>query len=297
MADDVQPITGTDAKIAARLCNFKTGFADLLPTHKAWLDANVKPFVQSTAVPWIDLYGYASRVGNAQANLALSQRRCETVKGYAATFGTNVNFPFDWGEGAQGPDPSDNDGYYRAVDVYVFGSKPVPKGPRIPRFPTKKIGSTSFQVRYAGGLSGGIVFVVGDFIILQIVDLNLRQTAFFLYQGAGVTVPIPKLKLPKISGASGAGPFVPFRTSTPVLLSSFIGQADVVAPPSITVGSASANAVVILTFLAASLSQLGAKVFPKRLTLGTGSGFGFSTLSATQGILQIMGPPVPFTGP
>lgn len=87
---DITPITrwgtGTPPRIAARLCNFPTGHADPLVSHKNWLDHNVKPIIESVPFPWIDVIGYASHLGfehhpgglsDSQLNQRLSYRRCE----------------------------------------------------------------------------------------------------------------------------------------------------------------------------------------------------------------------------
>jgi len=49
MVDDVMPISGGDHKVAARLCNFSTGHATMLPTHTIRrLGAMLKRSIQQT---------------------------------------------------------------------------------------------------------------------------------------------------------------------------------------------------------------------------------------------------------
>jgi len=55
MAVDIQRITGISAKIAARLCNFPTGRADLLPAHIDFLDKEVAAVIRGMQGPWVDL--------------------------------------------------------------------------------------------------------------------------------------------------------------------------------------------------------------------------------------------------
>ena len=140
MADDVQPITGTTAKVAARLCNFPTGHSEPLPTHVAWLEANVKPALTGVPAPWVDLWGYASHLGQAAKNQRLSWDRCEAVRKVVQGYSSTVTFPQEWGKGdsESGGDARNDDGYWRAVDVYVYSVKP-PIRPRPPKRDPNKI--------------------------------------------------------------------------------------------------------------------------------------------------------------
>jgi hypothetical protein len=127
MALDVQPITGTSALAAARLCNFHTGHASLLHSHIAWLDSAVKPLATGLPNPWVDLIGFASRLGNHTFNQKLSFERCEAIRKRVLTYGGSVSFPIEWGKGDSESVGPLNDGYWRAVEVYVYGFKPPPK--------------------------------------------------------------------------------------------------------------------------------------------------------------------------
>ncbi len=129
MAFDVQPITGTLARVAARLCNFPTGHADLLPAHVDWLDSTVAPIVRDLATPWVDIIGYASHLGGATFNQKLSFARCEAVRRRVETYSPKVLFPIEWGKGESESTGgvNDNSGYWRAVEVFVYGFKPAPK--------------------------------------------------------------------------------------------------------------------------------------------------------------------------
>ena len=140
MVDNVLLITGVtpEPKSSARLCNFTTGKSELLPGHKKWLDGTVKPLVQSLQNPWVDLFGYASKLGSAQYNETLSKNRCTAVKDYIRSFNPKTQFPQEYGKGEAEStgDASDNDGYWRAVSLFVYGSKPATR-PIIPKLPTK----------------------------------------------------------------------------------------------------------------------------------------------------------------
>ncbi len=80
MAKDIEIITGTQAKLAVRLCNFVTKGDFLLISHQNWLDTNLQPTIRSLTTCWIDITGYASKRGNANYNYSLSKRRCESVE-------------------------------------------------------------------------------------------------------------------------------------------------------------------------------------------------------------------------
>ena len=122
---DIETIKGTSAKVAVRLCNFLSGRSDLLKAHELWLDAYIKPAITSFQAPYVNIIGYASRLGNAKKNRELSQRRCENVKARIAGYSSRVMFPLELGKGEaeSGPDERDNNGYWRAVDVFVYGAK------------------------------------------------------------------------------------------------------------------------------------------------------------------------------
>ncbi|MBR1223060.1 hypothetical protein JQ557_34030 [Bradyrhizobium sp. U87765 SZCCT0131] len=130
MALDVQPITGSLARVAARLCNFHTGHAGLLPAHLDWLDNTVAPLVAAASTPWVNIIGYASHLGDASFNQRLSFQRCEAVRQRVKTYNPRVAFPLEQGRGETESTGgvNDNSGYWRAVDVFVFDFKP-PKPP------------------------------------------------------------------------------------------------------------------------------------------------------------------------
>jgi len=136
LADDVIPFQTRQSTVAARLCNFETGQADLLNSHRAWLDANVKPAVLASPNPWVDLWGYASHLGDHASNQRLSFRRCEAVKRWVAGYTPKVTFPADneigYGDSRSTGGRTDNDGYWRSVEVYVYAQRPNPRPVPVP---------------------------------------------------------------------------------------------------------------------------------------------------------------------
>ncbi len=127
MSDDVEKLDPGEAKAAARLCNFVTGAARLLPAHQRWIDQVLGPIVKAAAAPYVHVVGFASRRGDAAFNQRLSEQRCAAVRAAVSRHSTKVVFPVDLGKGESesGSVESSNDGFYRAVEVRVFDTKPA----------------------------------------------------------------------------------------------------------------------------------------------------------------------------
>jgi hypothetical protein len=215
MALDVQPISGTPALVAARLCNFATGSPTPLASHRAWLDANVRPKIAGNASAWVDVIGHASTQwkhthrANAHAlNMALSLNRCEQVKAIVRGYEAGATFNLEIAKGDEGSNTvNQDDGYDRAVEIYVYGSKgqrPAPKPA------PEKVINDKFEIRVVGGGSGSILAQVDNFFF-QIVDLNRHLTAFYFYTGGGIGISIPKIPGP--GSVTKQGPPTKFRTT------------------------------------------------------------------------------------
>ena len=126
--------TENHALAGARLCNFPTGKAILLPAHISWLDSVVPRLLRDLPDPWVDLYGFASHLGNHAFNKRLSVDRCEAVRKHIESYGLKVSFPVEhgFGDNRSAGTATDNSGAWRAVEVYVFGTMPPPKPPPKP---------------------------------------------------------------------------------------------------------------------------------------------------------------------
>ncbi len=138
MAENIQIISGSQARLAARLCNFVKGGHFLLLPHQNWLDTNLRETVRSLTNCWVDIIGYASKRGNADYNHRLSMLRCESVKEWVKNYSDKIDFhvPDARGERESGGDENNNDGYWRAVEIYVYGFRPP--GPR-PKRPANRV--------------------------------------------------------------------------------------------------------------------------------------------------------------
>jgi hypothetical protein len=147
MAEDIQRITGTHAKVAARLCNFETGEAFLKSSHVDFLDSEVRNVIQNMEGPWVDLFGYASRRGDESFNMTLSVNRVKSVMNRISQYATKVNFQIrqGLGETESGGNEADNSGYYRAVEVYVYAYKPQTPVPPQPAVTLRRVVFRSFS--------------------------------------------------------------------------------------------------------------------------------------------------------
>lgn len=294
MAFDVQPITGTAAAAAMRLSNFATGQSDLLPAHLSALDSSIAPVIRTMAGPWVDLFGYASRVGDVDFNQQLSQRRLTAVRDHLATYSANVNFQMQTAFGASQStgETNDNDGYWRAVEVYVYASRPnAPEPP-----PPAVNGSTKFEIRVVGGGSAAVFLAGADNYIFQIVDLTNSRTAFFFYTGAGWSVSIPKI--PGAGSMTYAGPPTSFETTLPVELYQFNSKATLFQDPGANLGPLSFGGTLRLSI---DEIQDAAGNFvstrPSTIPIEGGSGLSMPGLgSSSSGVLALISEIFPFNG-
>lgn len=290
MALDVQRITGTDAKVAARLCNFATGRAELLQAHVDFLDKEVAGVIRNMQGPWVDLFGYASRVGDARFNMTLSEQRISSIKQRISRYATLVNFQIQkgFGETQSGPNERDNSGYWRAVEVYVYAHRPPPPKPVPP------IASTQFEIRVVGGGSMSAVIQADDYIF-QIVDLARSKTAFYFYTGVGVGLSIPKIPGP--GSMTYAGPPTKFGTSRSAELHMFNSRAVLSQEPGATIGRLSIDGALGLRMT--GVSDFAGRIFTVPITIKIEGGPGIQMPGAgsvTEGVLAMATPVWPFTG-
>ena len=160
MANDIEPASQANkATLSARLCNFPRAHGELtVQAHKTFLDKAIVS-IQNSPNPWVDLFGYASHLGNAGFNKQLSIKRCESVVKYIRDRVPRVTFPqeFGFGDSKSTGDANNDDGYWRAVDVFVyaFGKPPVRPNP-----PAPQIVDEWFVTEFSGR-SESVVFTLG----------------------------------------------------------------------------------------------------------------------------------------
>lgn len=313
----VLKVTGAAAlpRVAGRLCNFATNKSALWPEHAAWLRGNVVPPLRDPRGAWVDILAYASNRGDVGRNQKLSERRRDAVLAFLKAETGNPELPVNisrgFGETAYtGGDPRSNYGWDRAVDVYVYG------GPQPQRPPPVRIGSIRFKIRCVGGFAPGAaipgvpgITPGGDFFLFEIVDLEKREAATFVYRGMGfgVGVPLPKIKVPfHIPGVS-AGDYAEFDLTNAADLPDFDGPADLITHPGASVPWKSVGGDVELRFNSVDFVSRGVRVRPKGrvehlpgyVRMGTGAGIGMPGLGGTtKGKIEMWpGMVQPYTGP
>lgn len=290
---------GTYAATAGRLINFPTGSSILQSGHQEWLKNEVVPAILARPNAWIDLFGYASKVGNAQANLKLSKDRATAVKYFLgeqlAMRGISIEgkVNIDHGFGEDAPDyiagESDNSPNWRAADVIVFGTKP-----KIVRKPKIKPQSSIYEIRVVGGGSASII-VQTDNYFFQIVDILRRRTMFFYFTGIGAGISIPKIPGP--GSATKAGHPTRFSTARPAELYQFNSEATLTQAAGATFGSSSVGGTMYLTIDKIIDSSGLISTIPKRIPVAGGWGIQMPGLgSTTKGVLAKMSDEFPFTG-
>jgi hypothetical protein len=167
MADNIQVITGTQAAVAARLCNFPTGGAVPLPSHITWLKNRVRPLVVGNPTAWVDVIGYASRqwkhTGGANAhglNRKLSADRCAAVKKEIGGYNPLVRFNIILPQGdSQALMPNPDDGYDRAVEVFVYTSAHPPGPTPTPTPPAPVLTHMKWSVSGYFSLMASVMYV------------------------------------------------------------------------------------------------------------------------------------------
>jgi|SRR6185437_1789187 len=132
MAKDVEGENWTGSPMEARFCNFSTGHSDVRADH------SVAPILKANPSAWTGLIGYASRLGYAsgdshQRNRELSQARCASVQREICRYVSNARFNVIDPEGdVDSTLGSQDDGFWRAVKLRIFGAQPQP-APTPPR--------------------------------------------------------------------------------------------------------------------------------------------------------------------
>jgi hypothetical protein len=288
MVPNIMPITQDDPlpQAAGRLCNFKTGYADLLSDHKQWLDTVVGPVLRKLPGTWVDLIGYASKLGSAVANEHLSARRIESVQQYINTLKKGVNFQKERAEGEEKSlgDESNDDGYWRAVEVYVYGFAPPPLRPRIKmRAPTRK----SFAIRIVSSLSIGVGPGGVDAVAFDIGEPKKGKWRRFWFIGGSMNIAIklPRVVPPIASGGSGASKA--FSVSPPCEIEDFEGAATLFNGPGVAIGPIGIGGDVGLSIESEKLVSKRAFVSPKVITMTNDTGLQLSFGGAGKGRLYL----------
>jgi hypothetical protein len=279
--DDVMPVPKGTALLAARFCNIPTNKAAPLMSHLNWLDAHVQPLVRSLHGPWVDLIGYASRLGQARYNYWLSAQRVQKFREWIDNY-ANIKFNLQSPKGASvsATDPTNNDGWWRSVEVFVYGFKPPTATPMT------VVGSTKFKIRCLGTGSAAVSkWGVGG-TVFEIVDKEASESAIFVHGGGSINFSLPNL--PDYSFAD-TGPWTDFQTSARAELYDFVGSATIDQDPGFQAGSLSYGSMRF-KIDSSRLFTLGARIMPSMiLAIETGSGVSFGMGIGLPGPFRMIG--------
>lgn len=163
----VHPLEGPQPLAAARLCNFGTGQSVVLSDHQAWIKGELNSAIQASPNPWIDVLAYASHKGTAAGydNQALSERRRDAVKRVITGVTTKAKFiqQIAFGDAKSGGSANNDDGYWRSVEVYLYGALPNKRkeDPKPPPPPQPADESIDWFVTNLSLDGGSIIELVG----------------------------------------------------------------------------------------------------------------------------------------
>lgn len=104
----------------------QNAFKWLKPTKEIW-DVSTK--IIQNFICFICLRRSSAQLSTPQSNQELSDKRCKSVKARVAAYASQVNFKIEQakGESESMGDDYDDDGYWWAIEIYVFSSKPPPQ--------------------------------------------------------------------------------------------------------------------------------------------------------------------------
>ncbi len=284
MTVDVQRITDTPARAAARLCNFATSQSELSPGHQLYLMTEFKTAMQTFKSPWVEIVGYASRRGTSAGNLRLSRQRMQAVGLFIANMGVSCEFVKAIGRGSEesGEDSNDNSGYYRAVEVYVYGTKPAPR----PEPPAEvKPEENVYALRVIQSQSIGVGPVQTEVIAFEIGNVARKIASKFVYGAVGVTAQIPFA--PPV-GAGQVGPWSFFLTDRSTPLTTFQAFANITTEPGATFDKHSVAGDMYLEFLNLSDNDGDIRVKASPIKFGGGDGFSAPSGGAVTGGRMVM---------
>jgi hypothetical protein len=215
--------------VIARLYNFDTDWHELKTEHKLFLDG-LK--VRAKAAGGIYLLGMASRSGGDAHNLALSQRRRESVVKYVTTLaGKTLPVEGGWAGDQYAFGPNEDHPFDRAVILTMWTAHPpTPPLPKVTPIPPIVVPPPAppvhrrFQIRMMSAFCTSISIRA----IFEIEDCDVHER--FKYDFRGIGPPLPGLPV----SWTGAGPWNEFVTLTPLSAGDFAGTAEmesITSPP------------------------------------------------------------------
>jgi hypothetical protein len=179
MALDIDDKNFTGSPLEVRFCNFPTGSSSGTSAHDTFVKTELVPILTANPGAWIDLIGFASNLGftagdSHRKNRDLSEARCNWVKRLIQRYASGARFNVIDPEGdtTSTGGARNDDGYWRAVKIRIFGAvAPGPKPPS-PSFVcgpnvTEQVADTWGKIR-------------GDFDVLGFTDKIKACNSIFL---------------------------------------------------------------------------------------------------------------------
>ena len=179
-----------------RLIDFQTGFSALRPEHQRWLDKPVIEFMKDpkNSDYWIDIFAYASKLGDQQKNWLLSINRAAEIEKHlsARVPDATLHIRTQMGEGESKSTGGENDDspIWRAVEVHVFSSpedtpdpKPVPKSNKTKNWSVKIVSKGK------GIGPGKFAQINGVFVTFRNDDTHVLTRFFAPALGVGGMLP------------------------------------------------------------------------------------------------------------
>jgi hypothetical protein len=121
----VQPFTEGAQTVGAWLGYFGSSSAELGGAHKNWIANYFGPAMNQNPNAWIDLIGHSSVGGSDAANVAVSNKRMDSVEKFIRSVVPNIKVNLKTPKGSQEAKTfhnTDMDGYWRAVMVRWYGT-------------------------------------------------------------------------------------------------------------------------------------------------------------------------------
>lgn len=280
----IPPFRASKALLQARLIDFDTGSAELEEQHKSFLREAINRAKTNSGFH-IQIFGFASRLGDAGANERLSRARMQSVFNFLKLHDgrvLNSIAMFEaFGESQSGGGERDDSPEFRAVEVHIFigeippidppGRKKVepPNTPKLPGGPRSGFwavaapGGATFTVGPSiGPLTAGATFGANFFHVRNELTKEVRRYATVAL-GPGVSLGIPSgiKSLTNILQTIATGPNFSGVSFTPVFSRHAVTFQEVesclVEVKGANAGLIASVSIAVITFHCPGVAQFG----------------------------------------
>jgi outer membrane protein OmpA-like peptidoglycan-associated protein len=181
----IPPFSPTNALIQRRLIDFDTGSAELEEQHKTFL-SNAIGRAKVNSSFHVRIFGFASHLGNHEANRKLSLARMQSVFNFMRAQDGRVLNSIEmfeaFGDGRSQGGAKDDAPEFRAVEVHIFiGDIPPIDPPNVrpvPRPPQPTLPGGPRSGRWAVATPGGATVTVGPSIIVLTAGVTIGANLF-----------------------------------------------------------------------------------------------------------------------